>query len=110
MGFGHSGWFTALLEQELERHQPLVDARAPGTARPARARPPVRLGSHASGLSSGAPEHVEHRAGMPREEQLSLAVLRTLVRLALDLADIAGLGPERRVERLPILFAAWSGT
>ena len=46
---------------------------------------------------------------MTREEQLSLAVLRTLARLALDLADICGLGPERRVERLTILFAAWSG-
>ena len=109
MGFGQSGWFTALLEQELERHQPLEDARAPGTSPRARARTHVRMVLHDSGLLYGTPEHVEHPAGMTREEQLSLAVLRTLVRLALDLADIAGLGPERRVERLTILFAAWSG-
>ncbi|HEY1416785.1 MAG TPA: hypothetical protein VGF41_02735, partial [Myxococcaceae bacterium] len=109
MGFGQSGWFTALLEQELERHQPLEDARAPGTSPRARARTHVRMVLHDSGLLYGTPEHVEHPAGMTREEQLSLAVLRTLVRLALDLADIAGLGPERRVERLLILFAAWSG-
>ncbi|HEY1904651.1 MAG TPA: hypothetical protein VGG91_01340 [Myxococcaceae bacterium] len=109
MGFGQSGWFTALLEQELERHQPLVDARDPGTSPRARARMHVRMVLHDSGLLYGTPEHVEHPAGMTREEQLSLAVLRTLVRLALDLADIAGLGPERRVERLLILFAAWSG-
>jgi hypothetical protein len=64
---------------------------------------------HDSGLLYGTPEQVEHPPGMTREEQLSLAALRTLVRLALDLADIAGLGPERRVERLTILFAAWSG-
>ncbi|HZX40949.1 MAG TPA: hypothetical protein VFE93_03865, partial [Myxococcaceae bacterium] len=109
MSFGQSGWFTALLEQELEKHEPLVDARAPGTSPRARARAHVRTVLHDSGLLYGTPEQVEHPAGMTREEQLSLAVLRTLVRLALDLADIAGLGPERRVERLTILFAAWSG-
>ncbi|HTS81815.1 MAG TPA: hypothetical protein VMH40_14535 [Myxococcaceae bacterium] len=108
MAFGQSGWFTALLEQELAQHQPLVDARAPGSPR-ARARSHVRMVLHDSGLLYGTPEQVDHPAGMTREEQLSLAVLRTLVRLAMDLADIAGLGPERRVERLTILFAAWSG-
>jgi hypothetical protein len=109
MGFGQSGWFTALLEQELERHQPLADARDPGISPRARARTHVRMVLHDSGLLYGTPEHVEHPAGMTREEQLSLAVIRTLVRLALDLADISGLGPERRVERITILFAAWSG-
>ncbi len=108
MGFGQSGWLTTLLEQELAAHQPLVDARAPGSPR-ARARAHVRLVLHDSGLLYGTPEQVEAPVGMTREEQLSLAVLRTLVRLALDLADIAGLGPARRVERLTILFAAWSG-
>ena len=108
MGFGQSGWFTALLEQELAEHQPLVDARAPGSPR-ARARAHVREVLHDSGLLYGTPEKVEAAGELTREEQLSLAVLRTLVRLALDLADIAGLGPERRVERLTILFAAWSG-
>jgi len=109
MGFGQSGWFTALLEQELGEHQPLEDARAPGQSPRARARAHVRMVLHHSGLLYGTPEKVDHPIGMTREEQLSLAVLRTLVRLALDLADIAGLGPERRVERLTILFAAWSG-
>lgn len=109
MGFGQSGWFTALLEQELERHQPLVDARAPGTSPRSRARTHVRMVLHDSGLLYGTPEHVDHPPGTTRDEQLSLAVIRTLVRLALDLADIAGLGPERRVERITILFAAWSG-
>ncbi|HVP63047.1 MAG TPA: hypothetical protein VMT11_20995 [Myxococcaceae bacterium] len=109
MSFGQSGWFTALLEQELAQHQPLVDARAPGTSPRARARAHVRMVLHDSGLLYGTPEQVEHPGEMTREEQLSLAVLRTLVRLALDLADIGGLGPERRVERLTILFAAWSG-
>src|SRR5262252_9132545 len=108
MAFGQSGWFTALLEQELAQHQPLVDARAPGSPR-ARARAHVRMVLQDSGLLYGTPEQVADAAGLTREEQLSLAVLRTLVRLALDLADIAGLGPERRVERLTILFAAWSG-
>ena len=108
MSFGQSGWFTALLEQEVAQHQPLVDARAPGSSR-ARARAHVRTVLHDSGLLYGTPEQVADSERMTREEQLSLAVLRTLVRLALDLADISGLGPERRVERLTILFAAWSG-
>jgi len=108
MGFGHAGWLTTLLEQELAQHQPLVDARAPGSPR-ARARAHVRMVLQDSGLLYGTPEQVADAAGMTREEQLSLAVLRTLVRLALDLADISGLGPERRVERLTILFAVWSG-
>ena len=108
MGFGQSGWFTALLEQEVAEHQPLVDARAPGSPR-ARARTHVRTVLHDSGLLYGTPEQVAASEGMTREEQLSLAVLRTLVRLALDLADISGLGPERRVERITILFAVWSG-
>jgi len=109
MGFGQSGWFTALLEQELAQHQPLEDARAPGLSPRARARTHVRMVLQDSGLLYGTPEQVESSAGMTREEQLSLAVLRTLARLALDLADICGLGPERRVERITILFAAWSG-
>lgn len=108
MAFGRSGWFTELLEQERAQHQPLVDARAPGSPR-ARARAHVRTALQDSGLLYGTPEQVSHPAGLTREEQLSLAVLRTLVRLALDLADIAGLGPERRVERITILFAAWTG-
>jgi hypothetical protein len=109
MGFGQSGWFTALLEQEVAQHQPLEDARAPGISPRARARAHVRMVLQDSGLLYGTPEQVEHPTGLTREEQLSLAVLRTLARLALDLADISGLGPERRVERLTILFAAWSG-
>ena len=109
MGFGQSGWFTALLETELEQHQPLVDARAPGQSPRARARTHVRQVLQDSGLLYGTPEQVEHAVGMTREEQLSLAVLRTLVRLGLDLADICGLGPERRAQRLTILFAVWSG-
>ena len=108
MAFGQSGWFTRLLEQELAEHQPLVDARAPGSPR-ARARAHVREVLRDSGLLYGTPEKVEAAGQLSREEQLSLAVLRTLVRLALDLADISGLGPERRVERITILFAAWSG-
>ena len=109
MGFGQSGWFTALLEQEVAQHQPLEDARDPGISPRARARTHVRMVLQDSGLLYGTPEQVEHPAGLTREEQLSLAVLRTLARLALDLADISGLGPERRVDRLTIVFAAWSG-
>ncbi len=108
MAFGSAGWFTAFLADEVAQHQPLVAASEPGSPR-ARARSHVRAVLQDSGLLYGTPEQAEHPAGMTPEEQLSLAVLRTLTRLALDLADLAGLGPERRVERLTILFAAWAG-
>ena len=66
MGFGQSGWFTALLEQELGRHQPLVDARAPGVSPRAKARAHVRMVLQDSGLLYGTPEQVEHRPPTPR--------------------------------------------
>ena len=60
MGFGQSGWFTALLESELAQHQPLIDARAPGQSPRARARAHVRMVLQDSGLLYGTPEQVEH--------------------------------------------------
>ena len=105
--FGRSGWFTALLEAEVAQHQPLE--LRPGLRPRALARAHVREVLQDSGLLYGTPETREADASGTPEERLFLAVLRTLVQLALDLADIAGLGPERRVERMAVLFAAWIG-
>jgi uncharacterized membrane protein YebE (DUF533 family) len=107
MGFGRSGWFTALLEAGVEQHQPLE--LRPGLRPRALARAHVREVLQDSGLIYGTPETREADTSGTPEERLFLAVLRTLVQLALDLADIAGLGPERRVERMGVLFAAWIG-
>jgi hypothetical protein len=107
MAFGRSGWFKALLESEVAQHQPL-ELRT-GVRPRALARAHVREVLQDSGLLYGTPETREADVTGTPEERLFLAVLRTLVQLALDLADIAGLGPERRVERMAVLFAAWIG-
>ena len=107
MAFGRSGWFKALLETEVTQHQPL-ELRT-GVRPRALARAHVREVLQDSGLLYGTPETRGADATGTPEERLFLAVLRTLVQLALDLADIAGLGPERRVERMAVLFAAWIG-
>jgi uncharacterized membrane protein YebE (DUF533 family) len=107
MAFGRSGWFLALLEAEVAQHQPLEPR--PGLSPRAVARAHVREVLQDSGLLYGTPETREADASGTPEERLLLAILRTLTQLALDLADIAGLGPERRVERMAILFAAWIG-
>jgi len=107
MAFGRSGWFMALLEAEVDQHQPLE--LRPGLSPRALARSHVREVLQDSGLLYGTPETREADASGTPEERLFLAILRTLAQLALDLADIAGLGPERRVERMAVLFAAWIG-
>jgi hypothetical protein len=97
----------ALLETEVAQHQPLE--LRPGFHPRTLARAHVQEVLQDSGLLYGTPETREADASGTPEERLFLAVLRTLVQLALDLADIAGLGPERRMERLVVLFAAWIG-
>ena len=107
MAFGRSGWLMALLEAEVAQHQPLE--LRPGFSPRALARSHVREVLQDSGLLYGTPETRGADASGTPEERLFLAILRTLVQLALDLADIAGLGPERRAERMTVLFATWIG-
>src|SRR5262249_27258977 len=107
MAFGRSGWFMALLEAEVAQHQPLE--LRPGLSPRALSRSHVREVLQDSGLLYGTPETRGTDASGTPEERLFLAVLRTLVQLARDRADIAGLGPERRAERMAVLFAAWIG-
>jgi hypothetical protein len=108
MAFGTSGWLTALLETEVAQHRPV--AASPEGQRPrAAARAHVRTVLQDSGLLYGTPERFEAGDSSAPEEQLFLAMLRTLAQLALDLADITGAPKARRVGRLSVLFAAWTG-
>jgi hypothetical protein len=107
MALGTSGWFTRLLETEVAQHRP-VPAADPQRRR-AVALAHVRTVLQDSGLLYGTPERVEVGDSSAPEEQLFLAMLRTLARLALDLADIADAAPGGRSARLAELFAAWTG-
>ncbi len=100
MDLGKAGWLSTLLEEALEAH-----ARAPALSLPlslpesssgrARAREYLRQMLRESGLLYGTPAHAGAGAqeasagsagmGAP-EELLFLAVVRTLARMALDIA------------------------
>jgi hypothetical protein len=108
MAFGTSGWFTALLETEAAQHRP-VPAPPVGQRPRAAARGHVRAVLQDSGLLYGTPERFQASDSSAPEEQLFVAMLRTLAQLALDLADITGAPAARRTERLTVLFAAWTG-
>jgi len=108
MAFGTSGWLTALLEAEVAQHRPVTVAPEGQRLRGA-ARAHVRTVLQDSGLLYGTPEHFEAADSSAPEEQLFLAMLRTLVQLALDLADISEAPRAGRLARLNVLFAAWTG-
>jgi hypothetical protein len=117
MDLGKAGWLSSALEEVIAAH-----ARAPGPVVPpgladsssgrARARSYLRRMLRASGLLYGTPaEGLPSEPGSPRapEEQLFLAVVRTLARMALDIALLTGARPAPRREQLLLLFAALTG-
>jgi hypothetical protein len=116
MHLGKAGWLSSLLEESVAAH-----GRAPGLLVPlelpeslsgrARARAYLRRMLRASGLLYGTP--ADGVGGLPAEgapeELLFRAVVRTLARMALDIASLAGapVGPRR--EQLLLLFAVLTG-
>ena len=111
MQLGRSGWLSALLTEEVARHQPPPPPAGPpqGTGR-ARARVYLRAVLRESGLLYGTPRAVAPPApGGPAEEVLFQAVLRTLVRIALDIAVLEEAPPGPRREQVLLLLAATTG-
>jgi hypothetical protein len=125
MHLGKAGWLSSLLEESVAAH-----ARAPGLLVPlelpeslsgrVRARAYLRQILRASGLLygtpadgvGGAPTEVvfsEPAATGAPEEVLFRAVVRTLARMALDLAALAGAPAGPRREQLLLLFAVLTG-
>jgi hypothetical protein len=123
MDLGKAGWLSSLLEESVAAH-----ARAPAPVVPpalletsscrVRARVYLRQMLRASGLLYGTPAEGGALAegaspepagtGAP-EEVLFRAVVRTLARMALDIAFLLGTPPGPRREQLLCLFAVLTG-
>lgn len=127
MDLGKAGWLSSMIEEEAVAHRQvpppalapsLSEARASGRAR---ARAYLRQMLRASGLLYGTPTEGApageggSSAGVPGararapEEQLFLAVVRTLARMALDIARLSGAADRPRQDQLLLLFAVFTG-
>lgn len=118
MDMDKAGWLSSLLTEVLEAHSrapaPMPPAHLPPSASGrARARAWLRPMLRASGLVYGTPTHSADqpalRSSQPPEQQLLLAVLRTLARIALDVATLTGAPQGPRREQLLLLFAVLAG-
>ncbi len=121
MYLGKAGWLSTLLQDVVTAHArapvPALSSQLPehGSGR-ARARAYLRRTLRESGLLYGTPaDGVAPADGAPPqasgapEEQLFLAVVRTLARMALDVAELTGAAPGPRREQLLLLFAVLTG-
>ncbi|MDY7231767.1 hypothetical protein [Hyalangium rubrum] len=123
MDLGKAGWLSSILEEAVAAHAgvsaPVLPAATPSrnTSGRAQAGTYLRQMLRATGLLYGTPTE-----GMPPvpegnppagarapEEQLFLAVVRTLARMGLDIARLTGAAPGPREEQLLLLFAVLSG-
>jgi LETM1-like protein len=117
MDLGKTGWLSSLLEEAVAAHarapEPVVPPGLPeSSSGRARARAYLRRMLRASGLLYGTPAEgaspESTGTGAP-EEVLFRAVVRTLARMALDIASLAGTPPGPRREQLLFLFAVLTG-
>src|SRR4051812_5580492 len=100
MELGERGWLSKLLDAELALHRPdqlsnSVLAAAGLSSPQARARRYLKGILRESGLLYGTPSDTSPSAGAP-EEALFVAVLRTLTRVALDIAVLSEAPPAPR--------------
>ncbi|XXF79443.1 LETM1 domain-containing protein [Myxococcaceae bacterium GXIMD 01537] len=123
MELGKAGWLSSVLEEVVAAHarepEPVVPPGLPdGSSGRARARAYLRRMMRASGLLYGTPaqgvavQAAPPAAGAPArapEELLFLAVVRTLARMALDVARLTGAPEGPRREQLLLLFAVFAG-
>jgi DnaJ-domain-containing protein 1 len=113
MVLGKRGWLSKLLDAEIATHRPdqlsrsVIEA-APLRSSRARARRYLRGIFRESGLLYGTPSDTMPSGGAP-EEALFVAVLRTLSRIALDVAVLTEAPPAPRREQLLLLIAATFG-
>ncbi|WP_224241898.1 LETM1/MDM38 family protein [Hyalangium gracile] len=125
MDLGKAGWLSSILEEAVAAHSGVSSpAVTPGLSEHsasgrARARAYLRQTLRASGLLYGTPmegtpegatpgEKGGERARAP-EELLFLAVVRTLARMALDIALLTGAPLRSREDQLLLLFAVFTG-
>ena len=113
MELGRRGWLSKLLEAEIAVHRPdqlsrSVIAAAPLPSSRARARRYLKGIFRESGLLYGTPSDSSPSAGAP-EEALFVAVLKTLSRVALDVAVLSEAPAAPRKEQVLLLLAATFG-
>lgn len=125
MDLGKAGWLSSILEEAVAAHSSATSpAVAPGLSEDsssgrARARAYLRKTLRASGLLYGtpmegmpeaeAPSGGQGRQARAPEEQLFLAVVRTLARMVLDIALLTGAPVRTREDQLLFLFAVFTG-
>ncbi len=125
MDLGKAGWLSSLLEEAVAAHERAPDPVVPpglpeSCSGRARARAYLRRMLRASGLLYGTPAEdgrgrlaqgvASETTGMGAPEELLFrAVVRTLARMALDIAHLAGAPPGPRREQLLLLFAVLTG-
>jgi hypothetical protein len=125
MELGKAGWLSSLLDEVVAAHErapePVLPPGLPdASSGRARARAYLRRMMRASGLLYGtpaqgpaaapvdAPPVPESQMRAP-EELLFLAVVRTLARMALDVARLTGAPEGPRREQVLLLFAVLAG-
>jgi hypothetical protein len=111
MDLGKPGWLATLLAEAIDQHKPEHPVLDPSLrSGRARARAYLRRVLRQSGLFYGTPQLIAAaRPGAAPEEVLFVAVLRTLVRIALDIAVLCDAPPGPRREQVLLLLAATCG-
>lgn len=113
MPLGTRGWLFETITEEVKGYSPvaaetwLKEHGAKKSMR-ARARRYLREALRASGLLYGTPTGSAAK-GRGAEEALFLALVRTLCRIGLDLAVVAGAPPGPRAEQLLLVFSTLAG-
>ncbi len=112
MQLGSRGWLESLIDEAVKAHKPdtvsVAYSNATALSSPqSRARAYLKLMLRESGLLYGTPSLGAHQPAPDKEELLFVAVLKTLCRLALDVAWLAEASPGPRKEQLLLLFATW---
>ncbi|SEK29835.1 Tellurite resistance protein TerB [Stigmatella aurantiaca] len=113
MDFGKAGWLSSIIEEAVAAHPPAPSPVPPGDrSGHARARAYLRQTLRVSGLLHGPvleDRPAEAGAESPAETRLFLSLVRTLARMALDIASLTGAPAGPRREQLFLLFAVFSG-
>jgi hypothetical protein len=113
MDFGKAGWLSSIIEEAVAATPPAPSPVPPGDRSGyARARAYLRQTLRVSGLLHGPVlEDRPHadEAERPAESRLFLSLVRTLARMALDIASLTGAPGGPRQEQLFLLFAVFSG-
>lgn len=115
MKLGNAGWLATLLSEVVAENRPerapqTLEGLHPAASGRARARAYLRRAMREGGLLYGTPAFPAAPVpDLAPQGVLFLSVLRTLARIALDVADIVGAPAGPRQEQLLVLLAVLAG-